>query len=115
MDVIFPIHAPHQKLFVALGTLSMFALLVVVITTQKAVKRKMSFRAWKNIHFISYGTAMLFIIHGLNMDPHLHDHPIDWHDAEKVLCELCLLVLVVATCIRILYGFRKAKRQVVAR
>ncbi len=38
IDIIFPINAPHQKLFVALGTLSMFAIIMVIITTKKSVK-----------------------------------------------------------------------------
>ena len=101
IDIIFPVNAPHQKIFVALGTLAMLAVVVVIITTQKAVKRKMSFRLWKNIHLISYGTAMLFIIHGLKMDPELKDRPTDWLDGEKLLGELCLIVLIAATVLRV--------------
>ena len=86
-DIVFPVHAPHQKLFVAFGTLSMFALIVVIITTQKAVKKKMSFRLWKNIHLISYGTAVLFVVHGVVMDPQLKDRPVDYFDGEKILSE----------------------------
>ncbi len=33
IDIIFPLHVPHQKLYVAMGTLSMFAIIVVLITT----------------------------------------------------------------------------------
>lgn len=105
-DVIFPIDAPKQKFSVMLGTLAMFALVIVIITTQKAVKKKMSFRLWKNIHLISYGTAMLFIVHGLMMDPELKDRSTDWLDGEKLLCELCLLILVAATFMRLKYHLR---------
>lgn len=106
-DVIFPVNAPNQKVFVYLGTLAMFALIVVITTTQKVVKKVMSFRLWKNIHLISYGTAMLFIIHGLIMDPELKDRPTDWLDGEKLLCELCLVVLIGATILRVKFQFRK--------
>lgn len=109
IDIVFPINAPNQKLFVALGTLSMFAIITVIITTQKVVKRKMSFRIWKNIHLISYGTAMLFIVHGIVMDPQLKDRPIDIFDAEKIVSELCLLLLVAATIFRIRYEIRSRK------
>jgi predicted ferric reductase len=44
IDIIFPIYAPHQKLFVVFGTLALFAIIPVIITTQKVVKKKMSFR-----------------------------------------------------------------------
>ena len=78
IDVLFPIDAPNQALIVAFGTLSLYALTIVIITTQKAIKRKMSFRAWKNIHLISYGTAILFVFHGIFMDPHLKNSPPDF-------------------------------------
>jgi methionine sulfoxide reductase heme-binding subunit len=107
VDVIFPVNAPHQKVFVWLGTLSLFALLVVIITTQKVVKKKMSFRLWKNIHLISYGTAMLFIVHGLIMDPDLKDRPTDWLDGEKLLCELCFAILIGATLLRLKHQYEK--------
>lgn len=109
IDIIFPINAPHQKLFVALGTLSMYAIITVLITTQKVVKEKLSFRTWKNIHLISYGTALLFIIHGIVMDPQLKDRPVDVFDAEKILSEFCLLLLIVATIFRFRYEIKIRK------
>jgi sulfoxide reductase heme-binding subunit YedZ len=105
LDVIFPIGAPKQTFFVTLGVLAMYALITVVITTQKVVKKKMSFRLWKNIHLISYGTAMLFIVHGLMMDPELKGRPTDWLDGEKLLCEVCLAVLIAATFLRVRYNY----------
>ena len=109
IDIVFPINAPHQKLFVALGTLSMFAIITVLITTQKVVKKTMSFRTWKNIHLISYGTTLLFVIHGIVMDPELKDRPVDLFDAEKILSELCLVVLVAASIIRYKYHLKTKK------
>jgi sulfoxide reductase heme-binding subunit YedZ len=110
VDIIYPVNAPHQKIFVTFGTLAMFALVTVIITTQKAVKKKMSFRLWKNIHLISYGTAMLFIIHGLKMDPDLKDRPTDWLDGEKLLCGACFLILVAATFLRLKYNRKQIKQ-----
>ncbi len=108
VDIIYPVNAPKQKFFVALGSLAMLALMVVIITTQKAVKQTLGFRRWKNIHLIAYGTAMLFIIHGLMMDPLLKDRSPDWLDGEKLLCEACLLLLLTATFLRIKYNNRKS-------
>jgi len=110
IDIIFPINAPTQKIFIALGTLSMFAIFTVIITTQKKVRDKISFRSWKNIHLISYGTAMLFVVHGIVMDPLLKNRPIDIFDAEKVVSELCLIVLVVASYLR--YKFHTKTKNV---
>lgn len=103
IDIIFPVNAPNQKLFVAFGTLSMYAVFTVIVTTQKAVKRKMNYRTWKNVHFISYGTALLFLVHGIVMDPLLKDRPVDVFDAEKILSEVCLLLLIAATFFRVQY------------
>lgn len=96
-DIVYPVNAPHEPVWVVPGALALYALIVVVITTQKVVKRRMSFRSWKNIHLISYGTALLFLVHGLMMDPQLKDRPVDWLDGEKILCEVCLVVLVAAS------------------
>jgi sulfoxide reductase heme-binding subunit YedZ len=107
MDIVFPLHAPHQPLWTCLGALALYALITVIITTQKSVKRRMGFRTWKNIHLISYGTALLFVVHGIVMDPHLKDRPVDWLDAEKLLSEICGIVLIAATIIRYRYYRRR--------
>lgn len=105
-DVFFPNGAPTQATFVWLGTISFYALLLVIVTTQKAIKRRMSFRLWKNIHLVSYVTALLFIFHGILMDPLLKDRPTDWFDAEKMLSEVCLVVLVAASIARYRYHLK---------
>jgi len=107
IDVIFPLNAPSQNLVVALGTLSLYAITVVIITTQKVIKRKMSFRAWKNIHLISYGTAILFVLHGIFMDPHLKNGQPDFFDGEKLLLEFCGLLLIVASVKRYMSHLKK--------
>ena len=106
VTVFFPLNAPTQNYIVLMGSLSLFALLIVIITTQKAIKRKISFRVWKNIHLLSYGTAALFIFHGLLMDPKLKDRPTDWLDAEKFISEFCLLLLIAAGVMRYSYHTR---------
>jgi sulfoxide reductase heme-binding subunit YedZ len=99
-DIVLPVAAPHQPLWTLLGSLALYAVIVVIVTTQKVVKRRLGFRVWKNIHLISYGTALLFVLHGIVMDPELKDRPIDWLDGEKLISEICAIVLVVATIIR---------------
>ena len=99
-DILFPVNAPHQAFWTVFGALALYAVIVVIVTTQKAVKNKLGFRTWKNIHLVSYCTALLFVIHGLVMDPGLKDRPVDWLDGEKILTELCGLILVVATVVR---------------
>ena len=107
IDTIFPINAPGQSLVVSLGTLSFYALTIVIVTTQKIIKRKMTFRAWKNIHLISYGTAVLFVFHGIFMDPHLKNGQPDFFDGEKLLLEFCGLLLIVASVKRYMSYLKK--------
>ncbi|MCC3152224.1 ferric reductase-like transmembrane domain-containing protein [Hymenobacter sp. BT770] len=113
VDVLFPLHAPNQRLFVALGALAFYALVLVVLTSQDGIRKRMGFRAWKNVHLISYATALLFVVHGVVMDPLLKDRPVDFFDAEKVLSEGCALLLLVATWFR--FRYQMAKRNALAK
>jgi len=103
VHLIQPWNAPHQAFFVGLGVISFTALMVVVITSQKIIKKKIGTTTWKNIHIISYGTGLLFMVHGLVMDPLLKDRPIDFFDPEKLLVELCALLLLLAFIFRYQY------------
>ena len=102
-DIIYPINAPHQNIAVTLGVFSFYALIIVIITTQQQIKKRMSFRFWKNIHLVSYFTTLLFIIHGILMDHLLKDRPVDWLDGEKLLVEACAVLLIASTYLRIRY------------
>jgi len=113
VDILFPVAAPHQVLWTVLGALAMYALIAVIVTTQKKIKNRMSFRLWKNIHLISYVTALLFVVHGVVMDPLLKDRPIDWFDAEKMLSELCGVALIAATIVRYRYYRRRQHLRIV--
>lgn len=104
-DILWPVAAPKQANIVMLGTISFYALLIVIITTQKMVKKRLGFRLWKKIHLVSYATALLFLFHGLLMDPLLKDRPTDWLDAEKFFSEFCLLLILAAMTLRIRYHF----------
>ena len=103
IDIIYPVNAPTQNLYVAMGTVALLAIIVIIITTQKVVKRKLSFRTWKNIHLTAYLAALLFLVHGVVMDPQLKNRPVDLFDAEKLLSEGCFIVLLLATFFRIKY------------
>jgi DMSO/TMAO reductase YedYZ heme-binding membrane subunit len=105
---IEPLSAPKQPYIVLLGVISFFALIVVILSSQKVIKKKLGFRTWKNIHLISYVTALLFLIHGLLMDPLLKDRPTDFIDAEKFFSEICIILLFAAGFYRIRY-FQKMK------
>lgn len=109
-DIALGVTAPHEPVWTVMGSVAFWALVVVIITTQKTVKRRLGFRVWKNIHLISYGTALLFVLHGIFMDPELKDRPVDWLDGEKLISEICAIVLVAATIVRWQH-YRRSLRQ----
>ena len=108
--LLYPLTAPHQPLFVLLGMISFIALLLVIITTQKVIKKKLGTTTWRNIHVISYATGLLFIVHGLVMDPLLKDRPIDFIDPEKLLVEACAILLIAAFVLRYKYKMTKEEK-----
>lgn len=101
--LFFPLESPTQPGIVLLGSISLLSLLIIILTTQKRVKQQLGYRAWKNIHLISYPTALLFLFHGLLMDPLLQNRPTDWLDAEKFFAEFCLALIMLASVFRIRY------------
>jgi sulfoxide reductase heme-binding subunit YedZ len=103
--LIWGLNAPKQPVFVLLGSISLMGFAFIIITTQKSIKRSLGFRFWKNIHLLSYCLAIIFIVHGLFMDPLLKDRSPDWFDAEKAVVELCGIALLIATYFRIRYHF----------
>ncbi|MGC8750408.1 ferric reductase-like transmembrane domain-containing protein [Hydrotalea sp.] len=107
LQLLWPLTNSHQPYMALLGSISFYALLLIIITTQKIIKSKMGFRYWKNVHLVAYGMALLFIIHGIWMDQELKDRTPDFLDAEKLLSEICGLVLIAASVIRFRYYLKK--------
>jgi len=108
-DLLLPVNYRHQPFYMTLGSISFYALLIIVITSVGPLRKALSFNAWKNIHFTSYVLALLFLVHGFFMDPALKDKAADPFDAEKLLSELCFLILAIASFYRIRYQLEKNK------
>lgn len=115
VDVLFPVHAPKQPWINTVGAASLYVLLVVVISSY--FRTEISRGKWKFLHYGSYLAAALFFIHGVWSDPTLKNAPIDYLDAEKVAIEVCFLIVVVASALRVRYGVqqRQATAQRVSR
>lgn len=108
-DILIPFHSNYQTIWTELGVISFYSVVLVIITTQKLVKRRLGFRFWKNIHLISYVTALLMCLHGVFLDPELKSRTPDFFDGEKLLCEVCFLIIIVTSIIRSVYYSRQAK------
>ncbi len=112
VDILFPVNAPKQPWINTVGAVSLYVLIVVVISSyfRAAISRD----KWKLLHFGSYVAALLFFIHGVWSDPTLKDAPIDYLDGEKVGIEICFLLVVVTSALRVRHAIT-SRRATLAR
>ena len=107
VDVLYPMIGPKQPVINTLGAAALYVLIVVVVTSY--YRAAIGHDRWRLIHYGTYLTATLFLIHGIWSDPSLKDNPIDYLDAEKVGIEVCLLIVVVASFFRWRVALRRRK------
>jgi len=107
IDVLYPMIGPKQPVINTLGAAALYVLIVVVVTSY--YRAAIGHDRWHIIHYGTYLTATLFLVHGIWSDPSLKDNPIDYLDAEKVGIEVCLLIVVVASFFRWRVALRRRK------
>ena len=104
-DILFPVRSPHQTLYNNLGAAAFYCVLFVVVTSY--IRSKLGSRLWKKLHYVSYGAAGLLFVHGLMIDPELKERSPDYLDGEKVLVEVCALLVIAAGIWRVRYQPQK--------
>lgn len=104
-DIVCPFHSPHQRLYNCLGAIAFYCVIFVVITSYS--RARLGSRLWKKLHYVSYVAAGFLFVHGIMIDPNLKDMPPDLLDGEKVLVEICAVVIIAATVWRIRYQPKK--------
>ena len=107
IDALYPMVGPKQPIINTLGAAALYVLIVVVVTSH--YRAAIGHDRWRVIHYGTYLTATLFLIHGIWSDPSLKDNPIDYLDAEKLGIELCLMIVVVASFFRWRYALRRRR------
>jgi predicted ferric reductase len=105
IDIIWPVHSPKQTLYNCLGAAAFYSVVFVVVTSY--IRSRLGSRLWKKLHYASYFAAALLFTHGVLTDPLLKNQPPDLLDGEKVLVEVCALVITVATVWRVRYQPKK--------
>lgn len=105
VDVLFPIHSPKQTLYNNLGAVAFYCVVFVVVTSY--FRARFGSRLWKKLHYVSYAAAAFLFVHGILIDPELKNAPPDPFDGEKVLVEICALLILAATIWRIRYQPKK--------
>jgi methionine sulfoxide reductase heme-binding subunit len=106
-DILLPIDSPHQTFYNTLGATTLYLLLFVVVTSY--FRPQLRYRPWKKLHYTAYAAAAVMYVHGTLIDPNLKDQPTDFLDGEKVLVELCFLLVVAASIWRWKYGTEKQR------
>ncbi len=107
LDIAFPLWSPVQPVENTLGAGALSLVILVVLTSYYRIP--LGRRLWKTIHFSAYAAGALFLTHGLLTDAQLLHRPIDYLDGEKVLVEVCMLLVLAGGLLRIRYAVRRAR------
>jgi len=94
-DILVPIWSPTQPFENTLGAIAFYLIAFVVLTSY--FRRVFGRHRWKQLHYTSYGAAVIFFVHGTLADPLLQNRPVDFIDAEKAYVEGCALLVAAAT------------------
>jgi predicted ferric reductase len=105
-DILLPVDSPGQTFYNNLGALTLYSVLLVVVTSY--FRPKLGSRPWKKIHYMAYFAAAVLFVHALLIDPEIKNRPPDLLDGEKVLVEGCLL----AVCAAGLWRLRQKRKMV---
>lgn len=108
-DVLLPLSSPGQRLYNILGALTFYSFTLVVVTSY--LRRRLGHVAWKRLHYVAYFAAAVMFVHGTLIDQNLKGQTPDFLDGEKVLVEVCFLVVVGAAVWRWRYGSEKTRYQ----
>ena len=105
IDILFPLNGPKQPWINMLGAGALYLLVFTIVTSY--FRFEIGRKWWKPMHYATYALFVLFAIHAIFTDPTLKDAPLDPFDAEKVYIELLILVVVVATTLRVRWALRQ--------
>ena len=112
IDIIYPPNGPKQPTINTLGAIALYALLFVLVTS--FFRRRLGRTWWKRLHYTAYVMAAVFYIHAFFTDPDLGDAPfhVDPLDGEKLYVEVCFLLVVIASAIRLRKYLRRSPPRV---
>jgi len=108
-DLLLPLDSPVQPLENAIGAISMYLVVTVVVTSY--FRLRLGRRRWKRFHYLVYAAAIGLFTHGLLANPQLTSSAIDPWDGEKLLVEFCFLIVAGMTGWAWRYRVRKAREE----
>ncbi len=94
--VVLPFGSVYRPFWTALGAVAFDLMIGIVVTS--LLRRRLGVRTWRSIHWLAYASWPIAVAHGLG----------GGHDSGSVwalgLTILCILIVVVVTVIRIVFG-----------
>jgi sulfoxide reductase heme-binding subunit YedZ len=93
IDSVVPFSSSYRPLWLGLGALSFDILIALVVTS--LVRRRLGYRAWRGVHWLSYASWPVAVLHGLGAGS---DTKVWW---MLVLTVACLGAVVIAVWFRI--------------
>ena len=109
-EILVPIFAPKQPFENTLGAIAFYGVLVVVATSY--LRKRMTFRRWKAIHYTNYLIVITFVFHSLLTNPNLDGKQIDFTDGGKIFVIVCVIVVVLGVIGRAFFAGRAARQGV---
>ncbi len=107
LEILVPVFSPKQPLENTFGALAVYGTLVIVVTSY--LRKRMSFRRWKIIHYTNYLTVATFLLHSLLTNPNLNGREIDYMDGGKVFVIACVIIVLLAVSARAFYAGRASR------
>lgn len=106
VDLLYPVHSPHQPLENTLGAIALYIIAVLVVTSYARIQ--LGRHLWKAFHFSIYVGAVALFWHSLFTDPSLKPSPVDWLDGGKVFVEACTAIILISSLLRWHHSRQKA-------
>ena len=107
LEILVPVFSPKQPFENTFGALALYGTLVIVITSY--LRKRMTFKRWKLIHYTNYLTVATFLMHSLLTNPNLNGKEIDYTDGGKVFVVICVFAVLLAVVGRTFYAGRASR------
>lgn len=107
LEILVPVFSPKQPLENTFGALALYGTLVIVVTSY--LRKRMSFKRWKLIHYTNYATVATFLMHSLLTNPNLNGKEIDYTDGGKIFIIACVFSVLLAVATRAFYAGRASR------
>ena len=107
LEILVPVFSPKQPLENTFGALALYSTIVIVITSY--LRKRMTFKRWKTIHYLNYLTLATFLLHSLLTNPNLDGKEINYTDGGKIFVILCVIGVLLAVAVRAFYAGRASR------